>query len=91
MASETKNIMVKDDGVFVINDIKVKTGVFVAKGQILLTLKHKTAGNLIRIKADFAGKMVKVLKKAGQDVEKGFVPIVHSTASKVVQIPLLHC
>jgi len=71
MTSAIEVIVVKDQGEFVLQDVKAKVGNFTLKGAILFTLKHKTTGVVSKVKADSSGKPLKILQKPGSTVKHG--------------------
>ena len=64
-------IYIENDGKFVIHDIKVKENDFVLKDQLIILLKDLQTENLIEIKAEFSGKLIKIYKNVDDKVRKG--------------------
>jgi len=61
-------------------DLKVRSGVWISKGQLVAILKRPKAGEkgdnvVIRVKADQSGKVVEILKNSGQEIKAGSVDI----------------
>ena len=81
MSSSKQNISVDVPGSFTVKNVYAEIGLFTHKGEILFTLEEKTSGEKMtkdkkvktfKIKADTSGKTLKILKRAGAEVTKGY-------------------
>ena len=59
------------DDKFVVQDLRANAGAYVPSGQILFSLKKKSNGSVIKIKAPSAGRALKIVKKSGAEVSNG--------------------